>query len=91
MEYGIKDGNLSVKSCINLWQALVRSNLEYGSAIWGKDKWLEGEQIQADMAKRILRCSSKTQREAIMLILVGALYKHAEILRSLFFGFILLR
>jgi hypothetical protein len=62
---GIKNGNLSVKGSINIWQAIVRSTLEYGSVIWGKEKWLEGEQVQADMAKRILRCSSKTKREAM--------------------------
>lgn len=50
---GIKSGYLSVKGSINLWQALVRSILEYGSEIWGFDKWLDGEQVQVDMAKRI--------------------------------------
>ena len=63
---GIQSGNLSVSGSINLWQALVRSILEYGSEIWGKGKWVQGEQVQADMAKRILRCSTMTQKEAML-------------------------
>jgi len=62
---GIRTGYLSVKSSISLWQAVVRSTLDYGSQIWGKEKWLEGEQVQANMAIRILRCSSMTTREAM--------------------------
>ena len=62
---GIRTGYLSVKSSISLWQAVVRSTLDYGSQIWGKEKWLEGEQVQANIAIRILRCSSMTTREAM--------------------------
>ena len=62
---GIKSGYLSVKGSITLWQALVRSILEYGSEVWGKEQWPEGEQVQADMAKRILRCSKMTARQAM--------------------------
>ena len=62
---GIKTGYLSVKSSISLWQAVVRSTLDYGSQIWGKEKWPEGEQVQANMAIRILRCSPMTTREAM--------------------------
>ena len=39
--------------------------LEYGCQVWGKDKWPEGEKVQTDMAKRLLRCSDKTCHEAI--------------------------
>jgi len=63
---GIKNGDLSVKGAINLWMALVRSNLEYGAVVWGKDKWPEGERIQCDMARRILQCSSMTTKEALL-------------------------
>ena len=45
----------------------MRSHLEYAAVIW-KEKWLDGEQleqVQADMAKRILRCSRFTTREAM--------------------------
>src|SRR5690348_14417325 len=65
---GIKSGDLSVKGAINLWEALVRSILEYGSEVWGKEKWLDGEQVQVDMAKRILRCSTMTQRRGFRVV-----------------------
>ena len=64
---GIKGGYLSVKGAINVWEALVRSHLEYAGVVW-KETWRdkrEFEQIQADMAKRILRCSPFTTREAM--------------------------
>ena len=32
---GIKEGVLSVKAAINLYQSLVGSGLEYGSEVWG--------------------------------------------------------
>ena len=63
----IKGGYLSVKGAINVWEALVRSHLEYAGVVW-KETWRdkrEFEQIQADMAKRILRCSPFTTREAM--------------------------
>ncbi len=63
---GIKSGFLSVKGSIQLWKALVRSILEYGCEIWGKEKWLEGEKVQVDMARRILKCSSMTTKEALL-------------------------
>ena len=62
---GIKSGLLSVKGSINLWQGLIRSNLEYGAQIWGKEKWTKGEQVQREMARRILRCSSYTTSEVL--------------------------
>ena len=62
---GIRDGALSVKASINLYQALVVSILEYGSEIWGFDLWRDGEQVQYDMAKRILRCSASTSRPVL--------------------------
>ena len=63
---GIKGGDLSVPCGVMLWQALVRSGLEYGCVVWGKEQWLEGEQVQADMAKKILRCSTMSTREALL-------------------------
>ncbi len=68
-QMGIRSGFLSVKASLNLYQALVRSILEFSSEIWGFDLWREGEQIQLDMAKRILRCSMMTSRP----VLVGEL------------------
>src|SRR6185436_15448010 len=63
---GMYDGCLSVKACINLYQALIRSVLDYGSQIWGEDEWIEGERIQREMARRILRCNGKTTNEAVL-------------------------
>jgi len=63
---GIRDGALSVKGAINLWMALIRSIMEYGAEIWGKDKFPEGERIQYNMARRILQCSSMTTKEALL-------------------------
>jgi len=57
-----------LKDQFNLWESLCRSILEYGSEVWGKEKWPEGEQIQADMAKRILRVSTKTTRSRMVVI-----------------------
>ena len=55
-----------MKGGVMLWKSLVRSILEYGCEIWGKEQWLEGEQVQADMAKKILRCSTMSTREALL-------------------------
>ena len=46
---GMKGGHLSVKGSVNLWEALVRSNLEYGVQVWGAGKWEEGELIQKEI------------------------------------------
>jgi hypothetical protein len=63
---GIRSGYLSIKASMNLWQSLVRSILEYSCEIWGDEIWREGEQVQLDMARRILRCSTKTTKEAVL-------------------------
>ena len=36
---GMKDGTLSVKAGINLYDALVRSQLEYGTELWCNELW----------------------------------------------------
>ena len=46
-------------------ESLVRFQLEYGAELWGFDVWREGEQIQYNMGRRILRCSSMTSKAAI--------------------------
>ena len=61
---GMSDGSLSVKASINLYQALVRSVVEYGCVVWGDEEWEEGERVQREIGRRILRCSSKTTNEA---------------------------
>ncbi len=63
---GMYDGCLSVKACINLYQALVRSVCEYACEIWGDEKWEEGERVQREMGRRILRCNGKTTNEAVL-------------------------
>ena len=62
---GIKNGYLSVKGSVMLWESLVRFILEL-TVGWGKEQWPEGEQVQADMAKKILRCSGMSKREALL-------------------------
>src|SRR5689334_4582211 len=51
------------KGPLNLYQGLVRSVLEYGSQIWGKEKWAQGEQVQVEMGIRVLQCSTMSTRE----------------------------
>ena len=59
-------GHLSVKASINLYEALVRSVLEYGAEVWGDEQWEEGEKIQREMGRRLLRCHSKTANEVVL-------------------------
>jgi hypothetical protein len=61
---GMKQGALSVKASVNLWEALVRSNLEYAAEVWGAGQWKEAEMIQREMGRRILRCNGKTSNGA---------------------------
>ena len=49
---GMINGALSVKASITLYDALVRSILEYGAEIWGSDGWEEGEKIQREMGRK---------------------------------------
>jgi hypothetical protein len=63
---GMNTGALSVRASINLWEALVRSILEYGAEVWGGEEWEEAEVIQREMGRRILRCKSKTSNEAVL-------------------------
>jgi len=63
---GMRHGSLSVLAGINLYKALVRSILEYGAEVWKGIKWEEGERVQREMGRRILRCHGKTTNEAVM-------------------------
>ena len=63
---GMASGNLSVRASINLYETLVRSILEYGAEIWGDEEWDEGEKIQREIGRRILRCHGKTANEAVL-------------------------
>jgi len=63
---GMRTGYLSVKSCINLWESLGRSILEFSSAVWGGGVWRDAEILQRNMCKKILRCSVMTTNEAVL-------------------------
>ncbi len=63
---GIRSGYLSVSASINLLGIFVRSILEYASSVWGFEYWPEGERIQLEMGRRILRSTKKTTNEAIV-------------------------
>jgi hypothetical protein len=63
---GMAYGKLSVKAGINLYEALVRSVLEYGAIVWEGVRWEEGERIQREMGRRILKCHSKTTNESVL-------------------------
>ena len=63
---GIKEGVLSIKASINLYQTLVLSGLEYSSQLWGFDLWEFGEQIQFSFIRYILHCSIKTSKPALV-------------------------
>ena len=51
---------------MGMYEALVRSVLEYGCVIWGDEDWEEGERVQREMGRRILRCNGKTTNEAVL-------------------------
>src|SRR3569623_1322897 len=40
---------LSVKTCVNLWETLVRPVLEYGAEVWGGGAWEEAEKLQREV------------------------------------------
>ena len=52
MVHGELKGCLSVKAAINLWDALVRSQLEYGAEILPKKAWKESEGVQMDFCRQ---------------------------------------
>jgi hypothetical protein len=56
---------LTVRAGIQLWRALVRSICEYGSEVYGDCQWSEAEQLQDQMARRILRVSRLTTGAAV--------------------------
>ena len=59
-------GKLSVKSFVNMYEALVRSQLEYGTDVWGFIRWDEAEKIQFNAARKILHASKTTCRQALI-------------------------
>ena len=63
---GMRKGELPVKDCCAVWNALVRPVLEYGAAIWGEVKWEEAEAIQREMGKMILGCSTRMANDVVL-------------------------
>ncbi len=63
---GMSSGSLSTKASLNLYEALVRAIVEYGSEIIGEGEWEEVEKVQREMGRRILRCHGKTSIEVIL-------------------------
>lgn len=63
---GAGGGFLTVGAAITLWEALGRSVLDYGAEVWGEAVWEEGEVLQREVAKRILRVNKYTANEGVM-------------------------
>ena len=57
---------LPTRTCVNLWEVLVRSILEYGSEVWGGGPWEEAEKLQREIAKVILKVPIRTANEAVL-------------------------
>ena len=62
---GVSKGFLNIKISVLIYQALVRSILEYGCEIWGEGCFLDFERLQRNMGRKILRCGLRTNEEVI--------------------------
>ena len=51
---GIRGGFLSPAAAVNVYKGVVRACLEYGVEYFGDDEWLDAEQIQYEMGRKIL-------------------------------------
>ena len=60
------EGKIRPKTGSKIWTHLIRPTLEYGAEIWGDVEWEEAEKVQRVMARRILRCSSKTANVVVL-------------------------
>ena len=63
---GVREGVLPVRDAVSAWKALARPVVEYAAAVWGGVKWNEGEVLQREMGRRILRCSTLMTNEVIL-------------------------
>jgi hypothetical protein len=63
---GVGKGVLSVQEGRGVWEALVRSVLEFGCEVWGGCVWGEAEKLQLRFGKRILRGSSGMANEVVL-------------------------
>ena len=57
---------LPVKTCVNLWEVLVRPILEYAGEVWGEGPWEEADELQREVAKTILNAPTRTANEAVL-------------------------
>jgi len=57
---------LPVKTCVNLWEVLVRPILEYAGEVWGEGPWEEADKLQREVAKTILNAPTRTANEAVL-------------------------
>jgi len=57
---------ISVKSIIYAWNMLIRPKFEYGFELWYYKSIYNFECFQREVARRILRVSSKTTNEAVL-------------------------
>jgi hypothetical protein len=61
----MREANLSVKANVNVWDVMVRPNLEYGAAVWGFGGWEEAEVLQRETGRKILGVPTQAVKEAI--------------------------
>ena len=57
---------LPVKTCVTLWEVLVRPILEYAGEVWGEGLWEEAGKLQREVAKTILSAPTRTTNEAVL-------------------------
>jgi hypothetical protein len=57
---------LPVKSCVNLWEVLVRPILEYAAEVWGDGGWEAAEKLQRKVGKLILGAPTRTANEVVL-------------------------
>ena len=62
---GIRGGYMRIRLANIIWMSLVRSIVEYGCEVWGEKTYVDIENLQVQMGKKILRCSSRTNQEVV--------------------------
>ena len=64
MRFGICK-TLPVKTCVNLWEVLIRPILEYAE-VWGGGVWEAAEKLQREIGKLILGAPTRTANEVVL-------------------------
>ncbi|MDR3738882.1 MAG: reverse transcriptase family protein, partial [Terracidiphilus sp.] len=62
---GMWSGKLPAPVGVQVYEAMVRPQLEYCCEVWSVRPWQVAETIQLSMGKRILKCSPHTPSEAV--------------------------